>query len=173
MAKPSYRYDFFIAHASADLRAAEQLFELLAPHATVFLDSRSLRLGDDWDIAIPEAQTAARVSVILASNNSGSAYYAREEVRAAIALSRFDSQRHRVVPVFLDSGAAAQSEQHYGLRLKHGITLRSPSDLANAAARLIDLITQLRAEERTRASASEDQVKGPEPADSGATDKTD
>ena len=48
----SAAYDFFIAHAGPDVHAAEHLFDLLEGGASVFLDPRSLRPGDDWDRAL-------------------------------------------------------------------------------------------------------------------------
>jgi hypothetical protein len=73
-------WDFFVAHASADRELAEGLYELLSPQFRVFLDSRSLVPGDDWDQAIAQAQTESAISLILVSSNTENAYYQREEV---------------------------------------------------------------------------------------------
>lgn len=45
----THRWDFFLAHSSADKDTALFLFELLKKKARVFLDSERLLPGDDWD----------------------------------------------------------------------------------------------------------------------------
>src|SRR5215813_7768699 len=98
----AFEWDIFLAHASGDTEKAVELFEVLSgwPYrpARVFLDVRTLKLGDDWDVAIPAAQRASKITVVLASRHSQTAYYQREEIAAAISLARQDGQRHRVVP---------------------------------------------------------------------------
>ena len=56
----------------------------MSPQFRVFLDSRSLVPGDDWDQAIAQAQTESAISLILVSSNTENAYYQREEVASAI-----------------------------------------------------------------------------------------
>src|SRR3712207_5191867 len=92
-------WDFFVAYAAADERRAVELYDLLSPRARVFLDSRSLKPGDDWDTALPRAQRRSRVTVVLVSPRSDTAYYQREEIATAIAMARADEGQHRVVPV--------------------------------------------------------------------------
>ena len=131
-------WDYFLAHASADVAAAEELYDYLGKERRVFLDSRCLILGDDWDAKLAGAQRRALISVVLISKNTASAYYQREEVAAAIALAREAGDRHRVVPLYLNVDPA-HPDVPYGLRLKHGISLGVDVDLARAAARLLDL----------------------------------
>jgi hypothetical protein len=50
---PPLEWDVFLAHAGADRDVAEQLFALLDPPARVFLDSKRLVPGDDWDLILP------------------------------------------------------------------------------------------------------------------------
>ena len=53
------RWDFFIAYASPDRRAAETLHDLLSTVFRVFLDRRSLLPGDDWARRLSAAQDGA------------------------------------------------------------------------------------------------------------------
>lgn len=139
-------WDFFIAHAGADTTAAEELYDYLSEAANTYLDSRSLRLGDDWDVALRNAQERARVTVVLISENSDAAYYQREEIAAAIARAREDPEAHRVVPVYLDGFPSAGNGAPYGLRIKHGLALSQAVTLRDAAQKLIALLFDLRAE---------------------------
>src|ERR1700704_6441470 len=102
MPPEQYNWHFFIAHAGADKRTAERLYSYLSRNSRVFLDCRSLRLGDNWDIELPKAQQKSLVTVVLISSKTEAAYYQREEIAAAIALARENAEKHRVVPVFLD-----------------------------------------------------------------------
>ncbi|HZD01525.1 MAG TPA: TIR domain-containing protein [Actinomycetes bacterium] len=129
-------YDFFIAHAGPDTPKAERLFDLLAQETRVFLDSKSLMLGDDWDRMLSEAQRGSRVTVVLISNNTDEAFYQREEIAAAINLARKSEAVHRVVPVYLDPPSDTIP---YGLRLKHGLTVSDQLPVENVATRLVDL----------------------------------
>jgi len=133
-----FRWDFFIAHAGRDKKAAETLYDLLSKDSRVFLDSRSLLLGDNWDLKLPEAQRNSLVTVVLISSHTEKGYYQREEIAAAIDLAR-TTDEHRVVPVYLSGQAAAANSVPYGLRLKHGITLSDEfviDDLAEALVKL-------------------------------------
>ena len=105
MPSEQYEWDFFIAHAGADKRPAEKLYDYLKPKSRVFLDCRSLVLGDDWDTELRRAQKTSLVTVVLISEKTEAAYYQREEIAAAIALARANAAQHRVVPVFLDRHA--------------------------------------------------------------------
>jgi hypothetical protein len=73
-------YDFFLAHAGLDAAQAERLYDLLSTETKVFLDTRSLLLGDDWDRMLAEAQRSSRVTVVLVSANTDTAFYQREEI---------------------------------------------------------------------------------------------
>src|SRR5215467_4255935 len=80
-------YDFFLAHAGSDTAQAERLYDLLVAETSVFLDSKSIVLGDDWDRVLAEAQRHSRVTVVLVSANSDVAFYQREEIAEAIELA--------------------------------------------------------------------------------------
>jgi hypothetical protein len=113
------RWDFFIAHTGKDKSAAEALFDYLDPHYRVFLDSRCLRLGEDWDSQLRVAQKESAVTLVLVSEDTESAYYQREEIAAAIDLARV-ADGHRVVPIFIGT-ETLPTNVPYGLRLKHGL----------------------------------------------------
>jgi DNA-binding beta-propeller fold protein YncE len=166
MISEQYIWDFFIAHAGADKRAAEKLYDYLQPHSRVFLDSRRLKPGDDWDTELPAAQQKSLVTVVLISSKTQAAYYQREEIAAAIALTREDAEKHRVVPVFLDRKAGTNKEVPYGLRLKHGLTVSQNSPLKVVAETLINLLYDLTAQARgiqpgwtTRSPSAPDWLK--------------
>jgi len=135
--KPVGRWEYFIAHSSRDKAAAERLYDLLASSSRVFLDSRCLRPGDDWDVELPKHQKLSKMTVVLISANTQGAYYQREEIAAAIALARRAPTHHRVIPIFLDQVALHSEEVPYGLRLKHAIVLDSPAGLYDAAQILL------------------------------------
>lgn len=137
-----YVWDIFLAHAGADKHIAEDIYNLLNPRYKVFLDSKCLILGDDWDVELSLAQHRSLVSVILVSSNSEQAYYQRDEIAAAIALSRKDKDKHRVVPVFLDD--MAKNNAPYGLRLKHGINVSPEISIIDVVEQLIELLNRLR-----------------------------
>jgi hypothetical protein len=143
MPEERYKWDFFLAHAGPDLAAAEQLYVLLEPHSKVFLDSRCLMLGDDWDMELATAQTNSLVSVVLVSSRTDNAYYQREEIAAAIDMARKNREGHRVVPVYLDDALSQQSAIPYGLRLKHGLSVAETGGFQPVAGRLIDLLKKL------------------------------
>ncbi len=142
MPGPDKRWDFFLAHAGADAAAAEELYECLSPRSRVFLDSRCLLPGDDWDRELAAAQAASRVTVVLLSQRSDSAYYQREEIAAALDMARRDSSAHRVVPVHLD-GPQTRDAAPYGLRLKHGLDAAREGGLPEVGERLVELLARL------------------------------
>ncbi len=141
---PAWQWDFFIAYPKKDPAPAGELYELLAGASRVFLDARCLELGDNWDQALPAAQRASAVSVVLISANTDNAYYQREEIAAAIDLARQPGSAHRVVPLYLEAAAEAAPEVPYGLRLKHGLRLSDDFSMADAAERLLALAARLR-----------------------------
>lgn len=132
-------YDFFIAYAKADSRVAGDLYEALASlGARCFLDFKSLQPGDDWDLALPKAQALSRATVIIISNACSKAFYQREEIAAAVSLSRSSPDKHRVIPVFIGDHPA--DDIPYGLRVKHGLYLNADSDTGNVAHRLMQTL---------------------------------
>jgi hypothetical protein len=143
-------WDFFIAHAGADRRTAERLFDLLDGRSKVFLDSRRLLPGDDWDASLARAQQDSLITVVLVSPRTQAAYYQREEIAAAIALARDPTNRHRVVPVVMPAATGARAAVPYGLGLKHALTLSTRFTLSDAAERLLELLSELRGGAATR-----------------------
>jgi hypothetical protein len=137
------KWDFFIAHAGVDTPVAEQLYDLLAGSARVFLDSRSLELGDDWDSALATAQQQSRITVVLVSQQSDAAYYQRVEVAQAINISRNASDNHRVIPLYVDEASTKGTSAQPGLNLKHGLFLSSTVTLETAAFRLLATLKRL------------------------------
>ena len=138
----SYLWDFFLAHAGADKTQAEELYGYLHPRSRVFLDSREVLLGDDWDRTLQEAQQSSMITVVLISSRSGRAYYEREEIATAIALAREDETKHRVIPVFLEDLKAPQVP--YGLRLKHGVHLSADFTLYELSDLLLKQLPRFR-----------------------------
>jgi len=124
---------FFIAYAEPDAAIAEQLYDLLAGESTVFLDRRTLRLGDDWDRELAAAQRRAEVTLVLVSDHTEEGFYQREEIATAIDMARHGT--HRVIPLWL--GADRRQNAPYGLRIKHGLDLRDPRDLVEVARKLL------------------------------------
>lgn len=130
-------WDVFIAHAGEDSEFAVRLYELLCVKLRVFLDSRCLLPGDDWDVEIPRAQRCAAITVVLVSRMTMQAYYAREEIALAIARARRPDDHHRVIPVLLPG--TPPSCLPYGLRAKHHLTISAESDLHDAALKILSL----------------------------------
>jgi hypothetical protein len=133
-------YDFFIAHAGRDKAEAERLFDLLNEHARVFLDSRCLQLGDQWDRVLKQAQRHSRMTVVMVSPRTESAFYQQEEVAAAIDLARQEGQRHRVVPVFLGGAPGQDVDVPYGLRRLHCAVVSDKFTLEDVARQLLGLL---------------------------------
>ena len=136
-------WDLFLAHAGPDGPLAEHLFNLLSPPLRVFLDSKGIKLGDNWDGTLGAAQQNSLCTVVLVSHLTEEAYYQREEIANAIAMARKDPESHRVVPIYL-TAEGEQAAIPYGLRLKHGLTLSDTVTLSDAATRLIELVQGLR-----------------------------
>jgi len=140
----SLAWDVFIAHAGPDKPAAEELYVLLSPHVRVFLDSKSLDLGDDWDQELRLAQQQALISVVLVSSRTDDAYYQREEIAAAIELARRQASLHRVIPIYLDPAAKDQTSVPYGLRLKQGLTASEVGGVHGVAEQLLQACQRLK-----------------------------
>jgi TIR domain len=130
-----YTWDFFLAHSSTDKDAAEALYDLLSPPFNVFLDSRSLLPGDNWDVELAVAKSRAAVTLVLVSSRTEDAYYQREEIAAAIDMARRSEDRHRVVPIFLDAPGMGAGLP-YGLRLKQGLSVPEVGGLEEVARRI-------------------------------------
>lgn len=132
-------WDFFIAHSARDTATAEALYGLLASHASVFLDSKCLVPGDDWDLRLRSEQEHSRITVVLVSPSTEVAHYERDEIASAIQLARRDASRHRVVPVLLtdESSPDRQTKLPYGLQAKHAISLAKAGGLSGVRDELL------------------------------------
>ncbi|MGH9936906.1 MAG: toll/interleukin-1 receptor domain-containing protein [Blastocatellia bacterium] len=157
MPEPNQKWDFFLAHAGSDTPVAERLYDLLSPRAKVFLDSRTLLLGDNWDEELPLAQRNSLVTVVLVSANTERAYYQREEIAAAIDMARKNKNTHRVIPLYWKDPLDAQPDVHYGLRLKHGLFASGPDELPRVAERLIILRQELAQRDKQVAALAQTQ----------------
>jgi hypothetical protein len=142
MTDTAYRWDFFLAHASPDISVAEALYDHLALHARVFLDSKCLKLGDDWDIELATAQRISKITIVLVSYHTQDAYYQREEIASAISLSRKNRASHRVVPLVIKD-SKNEVVMPYGLSIKHGLQVSNLSELRSVAEKLLQLLAQL------------------------------
>lgn len=138
----SPKWEFFLAHAASDVGAAEGLYVLLSPSARVFLDTKCLSPGDDWDQVLPQAQATSSISIILISPNTPKAYYQREEIASAIAMSR--AGNHRVVPVYLQGWPSDPGHIPYGLRIKQGLMVPDEGGLDGVATKLLLLRDKLK-----------------------------
>jgi diguanylate cyclase (GGDEF)-like protein len=117
-------FHVFIAHAAADSYFARKLYESLQEHYRVFLDSETLLPGDNWAVEIPYAQSNSWITIVLISKDTDKAFYQREEIVQAIALSRQPGSSMRVIPVYLTGTSINDSP--YGLRQIHAIFADSP-----------------------------------------------
>ncbi len=147
-------WDVFIAHAGADLAAAEALYERLEEASTLtYLDSKRLLLGDDWDTELARAQSASLITAVLISSHADSAFYQREEIARAIDMASRHPSSHRVVPVYLACSEAVNVP--YGLQLKHSIFINNISELDRVVVELQRAIASLKLR-----PASEEKVRG-------------
>jgi len=136
-------WDFFIAHAGPDKARAEALYELLVARSRVFLDTKCLQLGDDWDTRIAEAQRASAITLVMVSEGTDAAYYQRDEIAAAVKLARHNAEAHRVVPIFLSPEESLRTPIPYGLLLKHGIRISEHVGLGDTARLLLELLESI------------------------------
>jgi hypothetical protein len=129
-------WDIFIAHASTDKASAEQLYDRLAAGGhRVFLDARSLKLGDFWDLEIPRALATARMMVVLIASSYESAHYLRAEIAQAIDQARTTGSP-RVVPVYIDGPLPSGMVPPYGLGVVQAIDARAVGGLGAVADQL-------------------------------------
>jgi TIR domain-containing protein len=140
----SYAWDFFLAHAGADLPIAQDLYGRLSPAAKVFLDAITMLPGDDWDQELRTAQRASLISVIILSSNTNDAYYQREEIAAAIDMARQDKRSHRVVPLYVNAKEIPHDDIPYGLRLKHSLYVPGSGDLTSAGTQLLHTLEMMK-----------------------------
>jgi uncharacterized protein YjbI with pentapeptide repeats len=131
---------------------AERLYDLLAPQARVFLDTRTIRLAEAWDSQISEAQAASRVTAAVISSHSSDSYFLRVEIQKAISMSRQPGSVHRLVPVFLEPPDQLKNTP-YGIELLQGLHLYTPENAAEVAQSLIDLLGESRGSPEGRQTA--------------------
>ena len=93
----------------------------------MFLDAETLIPGDNWAVEIPYAQDNSWITVVLISKNIDKAFYQREEIVRAVALSREPGSSMRVVPVYLPGSTIKDSP--YGLAQIHSIFAASDRPL--------------------------------------------
>ncbi len=132
-------WDFFIAYSKKDEELALKIYDELQPSLKVFIDSKCIPLGSDWDIIIPQEQSQSKCTLALISSNIQQAYYAREEIAKAVVLTRAQPDMHKLIPVFI--GEVSPENIPYGLRLKQGISITS-TNLKEVKKQLSSLITE-------------------------------
>ena len=108
-------------------------------------------LGDDFDAKLAEAQQSSLISIVIVSSNTEQAYYQREEIAAAIQMSREDPHTHRVVPVFFNQKQLASRQIPHGLRLKHSLRVPDSGDLTEAGMQLLKTLTLMKGYEAKKA----------------------
>ena len=140
---PDFKWDFFLAHAGADLEAARNLKRQLEPPAEVFLDAEDISLGENWDRVLSEALRSSLIHIIMISPNTEDAYYECEEIAVAIQMAREDPHTRRVVPIYLNSRGVPKSVP-YGLKTRHGLSVADDKDLATAKERLLQTLGEIR-----------------------------
>ena len=140
---PDFDWDFFLAHAGADLEAARKLRRQLEPPAKVFLDDECILPGGIWAQEISEALRSSLIHLILVSPDTENAYYECEEIAVAIQMAREDPHTRRVVPVYLNSKGVPKSVP-YGLKTRHGLSVADEKDLAAAKERLLRTLEEIR-----------------------------
>jgi tetratricopeptide (TPR) repeat protein len=141
----SQRWDFFLAHASADSPTAQRLRLILEPDATVFEDSM-IPAGVEWDTTLARHLQASSIIVVLISPDTPRAYYQREEIAAALSLALENPDLHRVVPLYLRP--LDRTTIPYGLAIRSSIELSGGLDLDTAACRLLESLRDLRSMRR-------------------------
>lgn len=125
-------WDIFIAHASADRAIAEQLYDRLEEGGhRVFLDARTLKAGDFWDLEIPRALETSRMILVLITSSYESAHYLRDEVAHAITQAR-RTGLPRVIPIYMD-GPLPPGTGPYGLSVVQAIDARALGGLGPVA----------------------------------------
>jgi TIR domain len=140
VAAPPAGWDIFIAHAGSDKASAEQLYERLESDGyRVFLDARTLKPGDFWDLEIPHALATSRLITVLISSSYDSAHYLRAEIAQAIDQARRTGSP-RVVPVYIDGPLTPGLVAPYGLGIAQAIDARAVGGLGAVADQLDGLL---------------------------------
>lgn len=133
------RWDFFLAHAGVDTPSALRLYEMLSPHARVFLDERSMLPGDPWTHVLPAVLKQSQIIVVLVSPNTRNAWYEDSEIRIALDLLRDFPERYRVIALLLDeSSSIPRSDLPYGLEQTVPLSLAKCGGWQQVVQRLLD-----------------------------------
>ena len=159
------KYQIFIAYSAADRAAASRLYRALSSECSVYMDDESLRLGDQWDDQLPKAQRESLITVVLISPQTKFAHYQKDEIAAAIELSRHPDSNHRVVPVYLNCSDTT-GDIPYGLRRTQGIKVDDEGAIEDVVPKIVqELQKLLTAEGQTKKNEKELDVELPEKAE--------
>jgi hypothetical protein len=123
-------WDYFITYSSQDYWYADRLFAELVKTGRVFLDRLCLRPGDIWPVRLRAEQDRARCTVVLLTENTNQAWFAKSECIHAIELARQGG--HRIVPVLIGKGATLP----YGLEQIHAIRHDAYNDFASTVRQI-------------------------------------
>lgn len=157
------KYHIFIAYSAADREAALRLYRALSSKCSVFMDE-SLRPGDQWDDQLPKAQRESLITVVLISPQTKSAHYQKDEIAAAIELSRRPDSNHRVVPVYINCSDTT-GDIPYGLRRIQRINVDNEGAIEDAVPKILqELQKVLTAGGQTKKNEKEPDVESPEKA---------
>jgi hypothetical protein len=137
---PAFRFDFFLAHASADKEHARRLASRLEPDFRVFLDTEDVAVGVDWATVIDEAQRDSRFTLALISDKTEAAPYAMDEIRAAIDRERRSGGLQRLIPLYINGLPGTADDYVYGLRTRQGLSLKEPAEYEEAVRRVRELM---------------------------------
>ena len=138
-------WDIIIHHAGVDTPDAERLYDVLSRRCRVFLDSRSIKVGEAWDFESSRALGAARMSVIVLSRRTQSPdapahrsdRHFTDLVGEAIRWNRRQPRAHRVIPVAMDFRASDVERMPFGLNVRHLIQVTDLPDLEAVADRIL------------------------------------
>ena len=137
---PPGGWDIFIAHSGSDRASAEQLYDRLAARGhRVFLDARTLKPGDFWDLEIPRALATSQIIMVLIASSYESAHYLRAEVAQVITRARATGSP-RVVPVYIDGSLPPGTVPPYGLGVVQAIDARAVGGLGAVADQVMRLL---------------------------------
>lgn len=134
-------WDFFLSYSSEQRDIADVLFRALAQRSRVFVVSKSLTLGDQWDKSIAEALRGSRIVVVLVSGRTALSDWHKTEINAALATTR-SGVPMRVVPVWLEPTAASSEIVPYKLRGIQGLDV-GRLGMDGVATQLLELRARL------------------------------
>jgi hypothetical protein len=134
------QFDFFIAHAGGDKKTAERLYEVLKPHAKVFLANRDVAGGASWAHRIDQAQKRSACTLAIISKHTEQATYLEDEIRLAIDEWRRTKGAHAVIPLYVHGIPSHQGDMPYGLRTFQGRSLKT-ADFDETIAQLLSRTT--------------------------------